>query len=120
LVAHVKRQQPLVLSGKIQTFTEGVESRQTDEIRYSIKWANRLVFLGFAFHELNMNLIKPYANELVNNSSSECLATCYKISPSDQEKIRVEINSLFGFNNIRLADMVCNDFFGHFSRSLSF
>lgn len=113
-------QQLLELSGKIKTFTEGAESRQTDEIRYSIKWADRLVFLGFAFHELNMNLIKPYADELGSNPSSECFATCYKISPSDQEKICVEIKSLFGFDNIRLADMTCNDFFSHFSRSLSF
>jgi hypothetical protein len=113
--------QLLELSQKIKTFTEVVESREVNEMRYNVKNANRLVFLGFAFHEINMNLISPYdAEDLVRRSTAECIATCFQVSDDNQGKIKDRIYSLFGNDVPKLGNMECKDFFDHYSRSLSF
>lgn len=45
----------------IKTFSEGTDPESSDilEIRKHMGKANVLVFLGFAFHKLNMELINP-------------------------------------------------------------
>ena len=85
-----------------------------------MRTAERLVFMGFAFHKLNMQLLKPDSEK---NSSvfPDCYATTYGISQSDEEVIREQINELYNSKiNTRTANVRCADFFHEFWRSLAF
>jgi hypothetical protein len=50
----------LSLAREIRTFNEGTDPASSDinAIRSSIGCASRLVFLGFAFHRMNMELLR--------------------------------------------------------------
>jgi len=58
------------LSGQIRTFNEQMEDKvQLDEIRQRVADAKRIVFLGFHFHNQNMELLKapgPNRGDIVN------------------------------------------------------
>lgn len=50
----------LAISERIKTYTERIEERQTIEtMRKEVAAARCIVFLGFAFHDQNMALLKP-------------------------------------------------------------
>lgn len=109
------------LASKIKTFTEGTEpeSSEITEIRGHVDAANKVVFLGFAFHKLNMKLITPV--EPVKNHSVRAFATTLGISDTDKEVIQSQIAALYK-RKIRV-DMVnsnCCHFFTEFKMSLSF
>ena len=93
-------QQLVVLSDQIQTFME----RQTDKeavnaMQNAMASANRLVFQGFAFHDMNTDLIFPAGSSMpqdilatVMNLSSDSLEYLtkkfrHKFSAEDSEKI---------------------------------
>ncbi|MDD5491333.1 MAG: hypothetical protein PHV60_01465 [bacterium] len=118
--------QLLELYEKIKTYTEGTdpESSEIKEIKKSMCFANKLVFLGFAFHKLNMELI---SSRLLKKkdviSTIDCFATTYKISDSDKNIIKKQIVELYDKNRniiINMADLKCTDFFKEFWRSLAF
>ncbi len=52
-----ERNDPWEITKGLKTFTEGVESQQTTAIRQAVLEANMVIFLGFAFHSLNMALL---------------------------------------------------------------
>ncbi len=109
------------LSQQIFTFTEGTapESSKILEIRKKMNTADRLVFIGFAFHKLNMQLIKPIRNNASPNP--QCYATTYNISESDKSVIGEQINGLYSPRlNTSMANLSCGAFFNEFWRSLSF
>lgn len=115
--------QLLELSQKIKTFTEGTdpEASKILEIRKHMGIADRVVFLGFAFHKLNMQLITPALLDDTNNSEIKCFATTSGISHSDQEVIDEQINELYRSRiKVNMANMYCGDFFAEYRRSLSF
>ena len=113
-------EQLLKLAQRIKTFTEGTSSDSSEivEIREHMSTANRLVFLGFHFHKLNMKLIKP---EKVNGYPSGIYATTYNISKSDEEVIRKQVGGLYHTNIIlNTANSPCKEFYTEFWKSLSF
>lgn len=119
----------LLIAKEIKTFTEGTDPDSSDitEIKEKIKNAHRLVFMGFAFHKLNMELLSP-ENVLpfvtVPGTTIErikCYATTLGISESDKEVISQQISSLYGIPiNTKMVNAECKDFFPEFWRSLSF
>jgi hypothetical protein len=114
--------QLLDLSQKIKTFTEGTdpEASKILEIRKRMGVAQRLVFLGFAFHKLNMQLITP---ELLLSPTKEtqCFATTSGISDSDKEVIDEQIKELYRGNiKVNMTNMYCGNIFAEYWRSLSF
>jgi hypothetical protein len=114
--------QLLELSKKIKTFTEGTDPKASkiSEIRKHMGIANRVVFLGFAFHKLNMQLITPEF-PLSPIKEAKCFATTSGISDSDKEVIDEQINELYrGRIKVNMANMYCGDFFAEYWRSLSF
>jgi hypothetical protein len=119
-------QQLLELSRKIKTFTEGTNPKASEilEIRRHMNIANRLVFLGFAFHKLNMQLItpEPPAKDDTKKFDVKCFATTYEISDSDKEVIAQQIRQLYrgGVNELSMANSSCGDFFKEYWRSLAF
>ena len=117
--------QLLELSSQIKTFTEGIdpEFSEITPIKTYMANADRLVFLGFAFHKKNMLLITPDSSTV--KYVPKCYATTYGISDSDQEVIRFQIGNLYistvpDSYNVSMAHLKCNSFFYEFWRSLAF
>ncbi len=115
----------LELSKRIKTFTEGVDPESSDikEIREKTGLANKLVFLGFAYHKINMELIKPYITTS-GGINPECYGTTYNISLQDQSVIKNELSEYFDIHDsyvsLSLPTVTCKDFFNEFWRSLAF
>ena len=106
---------------QIRTFTEGAdpESSDIETIRGAMQTANRLVFLGFAYHKLNIELIcAPSKSEV---PPADCYGTAFMISSSDCEVIESELRRLSGngFARVSLRDLSCAGLFAEFRRSLS-
>jgi len=121
--AEPRSTQLLELSKKIKTFTEGTDPGSSEilEIREHMRIANRVVFLGFAFHKLNMQLIAPEQLDGTSNSDIRCFATTLGISSSNKEVIEGQIKELYhGEIIVNMANLVCYDFFKEYWRSLSF
>lgn len=121
--AEPNSQQLLELSQKIKTFTEGTDPGSSEilEIRKHMRIANRVVFLGFAFHKLNMLLIIPEQVDGTSKSKIKCFATTHGISHSDKEVIEEQLKELYrGEITVNMANLTCGDFFTEYWRSLSF
>ncbi|MCX6581163.1 MAG: hypothetical protein NT166_13370 [Candidatus Aminicenantes bacterium] len=113
--------QLLGLSKNIKTFTEGTDpqSSEISEIRRRMSIANRVVFLGFAFHPMNVQIITP---EHVDDAKLvKIFATTLGISDSDEGVIKGQIKeSLPNTNSVNMKKISCFEFFGEYWRSLSF
>ncbi|MCP4263968.1 MAG: hypothetical protein GY777_00055 [Candidatus Brocadiaceae bacterium] len=123
--------QLLNLAKQIKTFAEGTDPNLSEilKIREHMKMAKRLVFLGFAFHKLNMKLISILPSEEskeIGFSGIKCFATTIGISKNDKEIVEKQINDLYTYyvNHtniaIRMANLKCSQFFLEFWRSLAF
>ncbi|WP_404414167.1 hypothetical protein [Brevundimonas vesicularis] len=108
---------------QIRTFTEQIEEGEAlDAMRAAIASADRIVFLGFAFHRQNVRLI---ATDIQDHT--EILATAQGISKSDRGVIEDELADAFGFGHeigrmgrIDLAaDTKCNELFRNYWRTLT-
>jgi len=111
----------LNLSEMIKTFTEGTDPilSEISGIRRHVSAAERIVFLGFRFLDLNLRLIAP--DDVTKSLLSRCFATTLGISPSDKASITGQITDLYKPGlKVDMADMSCYDFFSEYSRSLSF
>lgn len=112
----------LACSEKIRTFTEGTNPEESEilAIRQHMREAKRVVFIGFAFHWLNMQLISPNGYD-EGHEPPRCFATTLGISESDKGVIQNQISNLYKDNlNTQMANVKCSEFFSEFWRSLSF
>lgn len=119
--ADVDTHKLLDLSQKIKTFAEGTNPESSDitSIKKCMLEADRLAYLGFAFHEMNMQLIAPNKNSA--NKWRTCYATVFNISKSDQETIKNHILRIYNNQvHIKMVNTVCVNFFSEFWRSLAF
>ncbi len=106
---------------QVRTFTERVE--EGDELaamRASIAGADRIVFLGFAFHRQNVELL---AQKLPDHT--EIVATACGIPSSDRSVIEDELGKAFEHefvmhdSRIKLANRTCAKFFKEYWRTLT-
>lgn len=126
--------QLLQLAKKIKTFAEGTdpESSEVLAIREDMENAQKLVFLGFAFHKLNMQLITPDNSRNDYRPIPECYATTLNISKSDKDVVQKQIFDLYNpiknakYNllkddlHIEMSNLKCESFFSEYWRSLAF
>jgi len=117
-------QQLLELASQIKTFTEGTDKylSEIDKIRWDLLSAKIVVFLGFAFHKLNMDLLKPENSEKINVSNTKYYATAKGISDSDCEIILGDLMNLCGVKSQHIFlrnDRECSSLFLEYWRSLS-
>ena len=108
-------------SREILTFTEGTDQRFSEitRIRNNIKNAKRIVFLGFAFHPLNMELLAPKP-ETISPRNQIVIGTAYGLSISDLEAIREDLDiRLHKPTKIVLPGETCDGLFSNNSRTLS-
>ncbi|MEP7013468.1 MAG: hypothetical protein ABJC13_24360 [Acidobacteriota bacterium] len=112
------------LAGELRTFSEGVDPSKSDilEIRSLVESAERIAFLGFAFHRLNMQLLFSPPAGLRAKKSCKIYATAHGISTSDVREIEAELSD---FGHLQAAniflrnDLRCAELFHEFWRSLS-
>lgn len=85
----------MLMMKQIKTYTEQVEDSGTLEaVKREVSEAETLVFLGFSYLELNMNVLDPG-----EGCSAKCvLGTASGISASDVEEIKGRVRNLIGHN----------------------
>lgn len=107
---------------RIRTFTEGAHSESMELLRHDMQNTDRLVFLGFAFHRLNMKLLGGEDMGSYDNPTTiNCYATAYETSKSDQESIRDSIGYLYNNGvNTNIENTTCKELFHDYSRSLGY
>ncbi len=134
----INSEQLLLLTNKIKTFTESTdkEPEYLEKIHTSMRNAERLIFLGFGYHELNMRLLTlPNINE-INNSDfdifPDCYASAFEIEENGQNIIKDRILSIYDTpgtseettakrkEKIEIKNAKCKDFFAYYLMSLGF
>lgn len=111
---------------RIKTFTEGLDdSSIIDRMRSLVADAETIVFLGFAFHPMNMDMISIQGTP----STKRVFATIYGMSAADGKEIEYDIFRMINSEDSRsslrrsikteIVNMTCFDFFNHYFRSLS-
>jgi len=115
----------LGVSEQIRTFTEGTNPQSSEivAIRDQIQECSILLFLGFAFHKLNMELLRQIENTDSVTNRSTCYATAHGISVFDCQIIERDVarRKLANFDKIYIRyDLTCSALFNEYRRSLSF
>jgi len=115
----------LELAGQVKTFSEGTdpESSDIERIRNAMAESDKIVFLGFAFHGQNLELIKSANIDNPRHGGALCYGTAYGISESDRQIIVKEIASVCRTqpNQVFLKiDLTCAQLFKEFRKGLSF
>ena len=120
-----RSEQLLHLAGQIKTFTEGTNESSSDigAIRRNIHNARRIIFLGFAFHRMNLDLLMPWPTPPETKYEKRMFATAMGISASDVESIKPEIcnrSSSASMSHICIRnDLTCSGLLREYGRSLS-
>jgi hypothetical protein len=117
----------LQLVREIRTFTEGTDESTSSvkAIRSSMETADKLVFLGFAFHRLNVQLLLPEIRTdktSTRTSRRHIYATAHGISQSNAVHITAELISRTAITpgNVHVHNnLKCGDLIEEYSRSLS-
>jgi hypothetical protein len=109
---------------QIKTFTEGTESYSSEiyGIRNAVATCDNLLFLGFAFHKLNMQLISPKEPKVNGSGKKRNFATALGLSNSDCNIISTEICNLCGCDLEQIeirSDLTCHAIFSEYTRSIS-
>lgn len=114
----------LQLAGQIKTFTEGTDEKSSEitAIRNHVSIANNIVFLGFAFHKLNMKLMSKQLSIPNPSEATNYFASALGISNSDCKIIRIDLKGFTGrdANQMEVNNkLTCAAFFKEYWRSLS-
>jgi len=117
-------QQLLELSHSLRTFTEGTDENSSDiiAIRRVLQTAKRVAFLGFAFHQLNLELL--YGRPSTPHAALDCpvYATALGLSQSNSQIIINELHTIGGHNQNQIflrSDLKSGALFREYWRSLS-
>jgi len=111
----------LDISAQIRTFTEGTDpdTSNIQAIRDSVAGCDRLIFLGFAFHPMNMQLLSSQGAGEVPKAS---YGTAFGLSQPDREIIEREVRILAGSEIGRVElrnDLTCSQLLDEYRRSLT-
>jgi hypothetical protein len=114
----------------IRTFAEDSEEtkKERTEIKHLIDRANRVIFLGFAYHRMNLDLLFKYpgyaatlADDAPLTDHFDCYGTGFGISDGDRKYIQDILRKLDPrINNCDISGDKCADFFNNFWYRLSF
>lgn len=117
-------QQLIAISKLLRTFTEGTDPLMSniESIRTTIIGAQRLVFLGFAFHPLNLDVLFVDRPPEFQPRTESVFSTAFGLSQSDVQHIRQELVGKAGHSHDRInmrSDLTCASLFREYWRSLS-
>jgi hypothetical protein len=113
------------IAKNLKTYTEEIDDKNHEllSIRNAISKAETLIFLGFAFHKQNMELLKP--NAPIN--ARHIYATTYGMSESDRSIVHADLSKFWGANPINknnkpeivLSKEKCAQFMFDYQRAIS-
>ena len=114
----------LDLAGQIKTFTESTDPTSSDitQIRERMIGAHIVMFLGFAFHRINLELIWQPDSHHSSPAAVKYFGTALGISDSNCAVIASDLKKLGGAmpHNIAIRkDLSCYQLLNEFSRSIS-
>lgn len=114
----------LGLAQQIRTFTEGTDPARSDieHIRSRLFESQFVLFLGFAFHRLNLQLLSAEGVTHANPGETKYFGTAVGLSDSDCSEIRTELSGLGGvrIEQIYIRNgLTCAKLFSEYWRSLS-
>ncbi len=115
----------VTLAQQIKTFTEGTDTEASDivRIRKRVVTSDTLVFLGFAYHPQNIELLKSSSDEIkLLNKVCNFYGTAFGISDEDLRVITPELQELCGspmYVNMD-TNLTCRELFNKYRRTLSF
>jgi hypothetical protein len=115
-------QQLLKIIRGIKTFTEGTDDRISEimAIRNQMETASRIIFLGFAYHKLNIRLLLG-DNPIISEKTRRVFGTAYLMSPSDTQLIGDALARTLNAPSISIRnDLTCFNLFREYSRTLNF
>lgn len=106
----------------IKTFTEGADPQHSDivGIRSALAEANTILFLGFAFHQLNMDLLFPHKR--AEGIATRVYATAHGLSKSDVAIVEKRLAKLLSIAEGKVAvrsDLTANTIFREYGLSLA-
>lgn len=115
----------LSLTGQIRTFTEGTDPNSSSiyEIRQNLLHTNIALFLGFAYHALNIELLKTSLPMQKVPLQTRYFGTAIGISPSDCKLISKELTALGNTSEHLVTlrpELTCAQLFREYQRSISF
>lgn len=116
------------IAGGIRTFTETEsESDLIEKVRACLIEAKQIVFLGFSFHPMNMELLIDPINPAVPGGGRRipCLSTAKNMSVDDRLAIGARLRQLVGRSSpitfgLDEGNLDCEYFFPLYQRTLSF
>lgn len=94
-----------ILAKGIQTFTEAKDSIQQDKIRRAMQEARLILFLGFAFHNQNLDLLTPDKSK----TSVRVIGTAKDIAEPSSVVIRRNLEKRFCGSRRQTAELLSND-----------
>jgi hypothetical protein len=110
----------------IKTYSEQIEDAKVQAIlREKFEEADHIVFLGFAYHDQNMKLLKP---EQAIPASKKLFGTAYGMSGSDVQVVSHELDSWFAGHNrtayrnsmVQIENkLTCAGLFDEYAKSLT-
>lgn len=118
------------IASQINTFTQGTaeSNNSVAGIRKALSETQRQVYLGFAFHELNMELLRPKSATI--HDQVKIYATTLGMGESDAQIVKSKISNLVmgGITNAQTnrvikdnyKDVTCSSLFDSFRLSLSY
>ena len=117
-------QQLLTIATQLRTFTEGVNPTTSDinAIRRTLANSERIVFLGFAFHRLNVDLLVPSPMAAGKSPVNAVYGTSHGLSKSDTEIIQCDLSNKLGVRKDRIHvqnAFTCSELMDEYWRSLS-
>jgi hypothetical protein len=111
----------LLLAHGIKTFTESAAPAVIQPVREALGAAERIVFLGFAYHRQNLELLWPTTVSVVGGGR-RYYGTAHGISDSDVDLLLDEITARTGIERIdhgKLPQLKCAQLFHEYKQSLS-
>lgn len=115
----------LHLADRIKTFTEGTDSASSKvtAIQERVRTSMTLVFLGFSFLDMSLDLLMPRQPSCQAPAEKRIFATAVGISPSDAEVISRGLAARCGMldpSNVKIRpDLKCGQLFREYWRSMS-
>lgn len=111
------------LANNITTFTEGSNKSDTElfEMRKTLAEASQIVFLGFAFHDINMELLCAHKSSKIIETNPRIFATAFGQSSSDTEEIAKMLSKRFRCQKSAIIirnDIKCNELLNEYSRAI--
>ena len=105
----------VALAEQIKTYTEQADEKTVlREIKERIDWADCVVFLGFAYHSQNMQMLRS-----TERGKKIVYGTTFGMSAPDAGEVNTVIAQTLGPREIHLDNLKCAALFDHYAKSLT-